>query len=115
MEKKPQVLYLIKSMHKKVAIVYLCWSNEPFLYLEKALRGIADQTYSKDSTNLIIVYNFYKIGEQSAITKIKQSVQDLQNQLPETIILEQTTNLGFVGGNNVGIKKALDISADYVF
>ena len=44
----------------KVAIVYLIWSNEPEKYLERALKGVADQTYSKADTHLLIVYNSHK-------------------------------------------------------
>ena len=35
--------------------------------------------------------------------------------LPRVTILPQTTNLGFAGGNNVGIKKALELGCKYVY
>ncbi len=39
----------------------------------------------------------------------------IRQRFPEVEVLETGANLGFGGGNNVGIRRALDAGADYVF
>ena len=43
------------------------------------------------------------------------SVAELKARLPEIEIVETDRNLGFAGGNNVGIRIALDQHADYIW
>jgi hypothetical protein len=43
------------------------------------------------------------------------SVATIQADFPEVTILQTGRNLGFTGGNNVGIRHALDNGADYVY
>lgn len=100
---------------KKVAIIYLCWSNEPFKYLANALSGLERQTYPKELVELVVVYNSHLPNEQSACSYLRQQIAEQQNSLPHTTILEQTANLGFVGGNNVGMRWAVERDFDYVF
>lgn len=38
----------------------------------------------------------------------------IQNEFPEVGVLKQTENIGFCGGCNVGMKKALEENADYI-
>lgn len=103
------------SLKPKVTIVYLVWSDEPWKYLDMALTGVGAQTYSREDLRLLIVYNFHKPNEKSAIDFIRQSVADRTGDLPETIILEQEKNLGFSGGNNLGMKWAVENNCQYVF
>ncbi len=42
------------------------------------------------------------------------SVQAIRDQHPESIVLEQTSNLRFAGGNNAGIRHALEYGAELV-
>lgn len=42
------------------------------------------------------------------------STEDISQAFPETTIIRNNKNLGFAGGNNPGIKFALDKGADYV-
>lgn len=100
---------------KKVAVIYLCWSGEPFKYLVKALTGLEHQTYPRELIELVIVYNSHLPNEQSACSYIRHQVSEHQSSLPFATILEQTENLGFVGGNNVGMQLAMDKGCDYVF
>ena len=44
-----------------------------------------------------------------------QSVETVKSRYPHIKIIQNTTNLGFTGGNNVGMKYATDNGADYVF
>ncbi len=102
-------------MNKKVAIIYLCWSSEPLKFLEPALDGIKKQTYSKENVELLIVYNSHKEDEQSALPFIEKTVEKNKGELPKINILAQSENLGFVGGNNVGMRYAIENNFDYVF
>jgi len=102
-------------MNKKVAIIYLCWSDEPYKYLEEALDGISKQAYDRASLELVVIYNSHKADEQSALDFIKNKTEERIDKLPHTTILAQTDNLGFVGGNNVGMQWAIDNDCDYVF
>lgn len=99
----------------KVSIIYLVWADEPDKFLEQALNGVIGQGYAKDKLNLVIVYNGPRNNEKSSIDFIKNQVKKYSDTLPETIILEPETNLGFSGGNNFGIQQALDDNSDYIF
>ena len=41
----------------KIVIMYLLWSQEPQKYLLDAIEGVKKQTYDKDLTEFLIVYN----------------------------------------------------------
>lgn len=43
------------------------------------------------------------------------SVKDVQKEFPTVDIIRNNENLGFTGGNNIGIKRALDQGADLVW
>ena len=45
----------------------------------------------------------------------QENLKDLKEKFPKFIFYEAKENLGFVGGNNLGIKRALKNGADYVF
>lgn len=99
----------------KVAIIYLCWSDEPKKYLSRALDSITSQSYSKDNLMLIVVYNGPRDIEEPELHYIKNEVKSRENILPETIILEPDRNIGFSAGNNFGAEYAVNHGADYVF
>lgn len=99
----------------KVAIVYLIWSNEPERYLERALQSIGAQTYSKTDTQLLVIYNSHKPDEPSQLPLVQELVEKYKPTLPLVTVLPQSTNLGFSGANNVGMKWAVDNGFDYVF
>jgi len=98
----------------KVAIIYLCWADEPKKYLSDALAGAVRQTYSKQNILFVIVYNGPRSGEESQIEYIRSEAAAQKNDLPETVILEPGSNIGFSAGNNFGAKYAVDHGADYV-
>jgi len=99
----------------RVAVVYLLWSNEPRAYLERAILGMEKQTYPKESTEFLIVYNSHKPDEESQCSFIREEILKHQQTLPHTTVIEQKKNLGFSGGNNFGMKWAIDNGFDYVF
>ena len=43
------------------------------------------------------------------------SVATIRQKFPQVILLENNSNLGFTGGNNVGIKHAMALGTDYVW
>ncbi|MCJ7804571.1 glycosyltransferase family 2 protein [Patescibacteria group bacterium] len=45
----------------------------------------------------------------------QEEIDSLKKKYPEFIFLETKKNMGFTGGNNLGIKKALENKADFVF
>lgn len=99
---------------KKVAIIYLCYSQEPYQYLGRAIDGIAAQTYPKEAQEFLVVYNSFGPDETSACPYIYDQLAKQALNLPHFTVLEQAKNLGFVGGNNVGIRWAIANGFDYV-
>ena len=59
-----------------------------------------------------VVYPFQCIMVDNGSTD--QSVIKLSNEFPNVTFIETGKNLGFTGGNNVGIGHALHIGADYI-
>lgn len=46
---------------------------------------------------------------------VNQSYEELKNRMPESVVLIETgRNLGYAGGNNIGIKQAKDLKCDYI-
>jgi GT2 family glycosyltransferase len=43
------------------------------------------------------------------------SIQRIQEAYPEIEFIQSNTNLGFAGGNNIGIQRALELNADYIW
>lgn len=99
----------------KVAIVYLLWDEEPKKYLSDAIEGAATQTYPHDSIEFLIVYNSHKPEHPSQASYIEEEIEKNKDRLPHTTILDQEKNLGFSGGNNLGLQWAIDHGFDYAF
>ena len=45
----------------------------------------------------------------------KTIIQKIRNHFPDLTVIENKKNLGYAGGNNIGIQKALESGADYIF
>lgn len=43
------------------------------------------------------------------------SVATIRREYSQVILIENSTNLGFTGGNNIGVRHALELGADYVW
>ncbi|MDO8626817.1 MAG: glycosyltransferase family 2 protein [Candidatus Magasanikbacteria bacterium] len=99
--------------YPKIAIIYLSFHSEPDL--GEAVAAFKKITYPKDRLELIIVDNPHpEFG--SSVRFIEETVLPLSGVvLPHVTILPQKTNLGFSGGNNAGMKWALEHSFDYIF
>lgn len=100
-------------MLPKVAIVYLSFHCEP--YLDDAVSALKKITYPKDRLEFIIVDNPHPI-HGSSVRFIEDAVMALSGkEIPHVTILAQEKNTGFAGGNNAGIKWALDNDFQYVY
>lgn len=87
-------------MQKKVYIIILNWNGE-------------DNTIECLNSLKEINYNNYKIvvvdnGSAGG------SVFEIKKRFPEVEMIENKINLGFAGGNNIGIKYAISNRADYI-
>lgn len=88
-------------MEKKVYIIVLNWNGkEDTLDCLRSLRTTAYGNYQ-----VVLVDN----GSED------DSVAAVRKDFPEAEIVETGKNLGFAGGNNVGIEYAMQQGADYVF
>jgi GT2 family glycosyltransferase len=86
---------------KRVYIVLLNWNNWKFT--TECLASLQYLDY--DDWTVIVVDN----------GSIDDSLQRIRERFPEVEIMELEKNLGFTGGNNRGIRAALERGADYVW
>ena len=85
-----------------VAIVILNW-KQCRLTLD-CLNSISTMDYPIERLQTIVVDN----------NSMDDSVQTVRDMYPGVTIIENTENLGYAGGNNVGIRYALERGADYI-
>ncbi len=84
----------------KVYVIVLNWNG-----LSDTKECVESLLKSKYTVNIIVVDN----GSEGNDAEI------LRRTYPQITVLETGKNLGFAGGNNVGIKYALDKGADAIF
>jgi GT2 family glycosyltransferase len=84
----------------QIAVVIVNWNGERFL--DSCLRSVVDQRPRPD--RVIVVDNGSTDG----------SLALLRARWPHVALLEAGANLGFSGGNNLGIRDALAAGADHV-
>lgn len=87
-------------MQKKVYIIVLNWNGK-------------NDTIGCLNSLKEINYNNYKIAVIDN-GSVDDSVFEIKKQFPEVEIIENKINLGFAGGNNIGIKYAMKNQADYI-
>src|SRR5680860_124040 len=87
-------------MKKMVYIILLNWNNEEDTL--ECIKSLEKITYS--DCKIIVVDN----GSE------EKSIQKIRNEFPKLSIIQNESNLGFAGGNNIGIKYAFANAADYV-
>jgi GT2 family glycosyltransferase len=85
----------------KIAIIILNWNGKTDTLA--CLESIQNLSYPNYET--IIVDN----------GSTDDSVATIRRQFPKCQLIETGANLGFAGGNNVGIQQALNQAADFVF
>lgn len=86
---------------KKVAVVILNWNRkEDTLECVRSIHALTPKTYHLVP---IIVDNASTDGSVEAFKKLK-----------DVTLVRNKENLGYTGGNNAGIEKALELGADFV-
>jgi len=97
----------------KIAIVYLSYHCQP--YMDDVVSALKKITYPKDKLELVIVDNPHpEYG--SSVRFIEETVIPMSGkEIPHVTLLPQKENIGFAGGNNEGIKWAIENGFDYVF
>lgn len=99
--------------YPKVAIIYLSFHCEP--YMDDVVSTLKKTTYPKDKIEFIIIDNPHE-EYGSSVKYIEEEIMPLSTkEIPHVTFLPQKENLGFAGGNNVGIKWAVEHECDYIF
>lgn len=91
----------MKNSSIKIAVIILSYNGEK--YFPELFASLRSQTLSPQE--IVIVDN----------NSQDNSVQYIQENFPEATLIVGKKNLGFAGGNNLGIKKALESKPDYIF
>ncbi|MCR4287544.1 MAG: glycosyltransferase family 2 protein, partial [Deltaproteobacteria bacterium] len=87
-------------MTKKVFVIVLNWNGyQDTIECVESLKGV-----DYPDLEIIIIDN----------GSIDDSVEVLRRRFPALLVLETGRNLGFAGGANFGIRRALNDGADYV-
>lgn len=100
-------------MLPRVAIVYLSFHCEP--YLPDLIPALEKVTYPKDRWAFVVIDNPHPTHGLSMETLERDVLSRSETSLPKVILLPQEMNTGFSGGNNAGMRWALDHGFDYVY
>jgi hypothetical protein len=76
-------------------------------------KGLADTVECLESLKTLTYPSFFVVVVDNASGN--EEADKIASAFPTVEVLPQSKNLGFTGGNNVGIKRVLDRGADYVF
>jgi len=87
---------------KKIALVILHYKGKNFT--GQCLESVKKLQTDNFKIEIIVVNN-----------NPQEDLKNLKKKFSEFLFLETGENIGFTGGNNFGIKKALENKADYIF
>lgn len=90
-------------MKQKVAFVIVNWNHK-----DDTVRCLETLKEVKQKNFEIIVYVIDNGSTNDSAAVIKKNH-------PWIILIETENNLGFTGGNNIGIRSALDVNADFIW
>lgn len=90
-------------MPSRIAIIVVTYNAKP--YLENCFNSLARISYPREALEIIVVDNASTDGTADWIREHVVSATLIRNQ----------DNLGFAGGNNVGIRHALARGAEFVY
>ena len=88
-------------MTGRVAIILVNWNGQR--HTLECLASLREDTYADKYT--IVVDN----GSSD------DSVAVIRSRFPDVLVLEAGENLGFTGGNNLGMRRALEDGVDYLY
>ncbi|MBP6859491.1 MAG: glycosyltransferase family 2 protein [Candidatus Magasanikbacteria bacterium] len=99
--------------YPKVAIIYLSYHSE--IYLDDAISALEKSTYPKERVEFVVVDNPHPQAG-SSMRALEEKLMPISGKtIPHVTLLPQAENLGFAGGNNVGIAWALKHGFDYIY
>ncbi len=100
-------------MQPKVAIIYLSYNSD--IYLDDVISALQKMTYPKEKVEFIVVDNPHpQFG--SSMPNLEEKLLPISGiSIPHVTLLPQRENIGFSGGNNVGIAWALEHGCTYVY
>jgi len=91
-----------------IYIIILTWNGKK--YLAKLMNSLADLNFPKEKLKIVVVDSASTDG---TVEYLENLMKDSSDSLVARLIkLEK--NLGFAGGNNIGMKYALDKGAEYI-
>lgn len=101
------------SSKPRIAIIDLTYNSGK--YLKDVMEGIAQQTYGKEHLTVLLIPNNSPddVIDYTEREIIPQSGEG--KKYPEVVHLNDGVNHGFSGGNNLGIKWAMEQGYEYVF
>ena len=91
------------SSRKKVAVIIVTYNA--MKYLEDCFGGLERIERGGLDLDVIVIDNASKDGTAGRIRK----------DYPWVTLIESATNTGFAGGNNIGMRRAIDDGAEYVY
>lgn len=98
---------------KKIAIIYLSYHSDS--YLDDVVSALKNLTYPREKVEFVIVDNMHPEYGLSTDAIEEKIIPFSGKEIPRVIYLPQKENLGFAGGNNVGIKWAIQNNFDYIY
>ncbi|MBU1448231.1 glycosyltransferase, partial [Patescibacteria group bacterium] len=93
-----------------VDVIVVLWKSAP--YLEALFEGLAGLDYPTDRMTLHLVDNGPGDG---SLVEARRQMERLAGRLPETVIREPGSNLGFSGGNNLVLRESIVSGHDYAY
>ncbi|MFH1078416.1 MAG: glycosyltransferase family 2 protein [Patescibacteria group bacterium] len=93
-----------------VDVIVVLWKSVP--YLEALFDGLASLDYPRDRMTLRIVDNGPGDG---SLVEARRQMARLAERLPEVVIHEPGTNLGFSGGNNLAIRESIEAGRIFAY
>lgn len=93
------------NVKPRVSIIFVNWNNsDETIECLDSLKGIKYPNF-----NVVIIENNSSDNSLERLNKVRRQIQDYQ-----IIILRNSDNLGYAGGNNTGINYALQSGAEYI-
>lgn len=99
--------------YPKVGIVYLSYDSER--YINDFVSAMQRISYPREKLELFVVDN-PRPGVGNSMRALQEVLAPLSGkEIPAVTFLPQKENLGFAGGNNIGISAALQKNCDFVY